>query len=315
MDVIGLGALNMDMVYEIDDLASLKIERGRERTGSYDEFKGLWELLKTKGRLRMKSGGGSAANTIYALGKMGFSCGYLGKTGRDEEGVSLHKELKEAGVDTRKIRQNARSGICRVLLDRSRDRSIIILPNANDTLSYSELDIDYIDEARFLHMSSFVGEIPFQAQKLVAAETKVKISFNPGEPHATKGLKELTPILEHSFILFLSQGEAEILTNKDYREGAKELLDYGIEIVACTLGKKGSYVLSRDEELEIPAEKCETTDTTGAGDVYTAGFLAGLLKELPLLRCARLATMAAAKSIEGYGRSSYPDRHFVDRIL
>lgn len=312
MDVVGLGALNVDMVYEVDDLASLEIERGRERTGSHAEFKGLWQLLKNKGKLRMKSGGGSAANTIYALGKMGFSCGYLGKTGKDEEGAFLQKELKEAGIDTHKIRQDTRSGICLVLLDKSKDRSIIILPNANDTLSYSELDLDYINKAQFLHMSSFVGRIPFQAQKLVATKTRAKISFNPGEPHATKGIKELTPILEHSFILFLSQREAEILTNKDYKKAAKKLLRYGIEIIACTLGERGSYILSRKEELEVPADKSEAIDTTGAGDVYAAGFLAGLLKELPLFKCARLATRAAAQSIRGYGRNSYPDKYFLN---
>jgi len=314
MDVVGFGALNVDMVYEVNDLASLGIERGRERMGSYEEFKDLLKFLKNKGKLRVKSGGGSAANTIYALGRIGFSCGYLGKTGKDEEGAFLQKELKEAGVDTRKIRQNTRSGICLVLLDKSRDRSIIVLPNANDTLSYSELDIDYINKAQFLHMSSFVGRIPFEAQKLVATKTKVKISFNPGELHATKGIKELAPILEHSFILFLSQREAEVLTGEDYKKGAKRLLGYGIEIVACTLGKKGSYVLSKEEELEVPAEKLEAIDTTGAGDVYTAGFLAGLLKKLPLFECARLATRGAAQSIKGYGRSFYPDRRFVNRI-
>ncbi len=311
MEVVGLGALNVDMVYEVDDLASLEIERGRERMGSHEEFKSLFQFLKNKGKIRIKSGGGSAANTIYALAKMGFSCGYLGKTGKDEEGAFLQNGLREAEVDTSRIRQNTRSGICLVLLDKSKDRSIIILPNANDTLSYSELDIDYINKAQFLHMSSFTGKIPFEAQKLIATETKVKISFNPGEPHATKGIKELTPILEHSFILFLSQREVEILTNKDYKEGAKKLLDHGIEIVACTLGEKGSYILSRDKEFEIPAEKSEAIDTTGAGDVYTAGFLAGLLKGLPLFECAKLGTKAAAQSIKGYGRNSYPDKYFL----
>ena len=100
--------------------------------------------------------------------------------------------------------------------------------------------------------------------------------------------------------------------HEDYKEGAKKLLSYGIEIIACTLGKKGSYVLSRDRELEVPADKSEAIDTTGAGDVYTAGFLAGLLKELSLFECARLATRAATQSIKGYGRNSYPDKYFLN---
>jgi len=305
MDVVGLGALNVDMVYEVD-LASFGLEAGRERIGSYEEFKGLLELLKNKGKLRAKSGGGSAANTIYALAKMGFSCGYLGKVGKDEEGNFLLEDLNRVGVDTRKVKRDKKSGVCLVLLGKSKDRSIIVLPNANDTLVFPELDTDYINEAEFLHMSSFLGKIPFEAQKQIAGETKAKISFNPGEPHATKGLKELTPILEHTFILFLSQKEAEILTGKDYKKGARMLLSYGIEVIACTLGEKGSYLLSREEEFKVPPEKVEAVDTTGAGDVYVAGFLAGLLKKLSLSECARLATKAAAQSIKGYGRDSYP---------
>jgi len=305
MDVVGLGALNVDMVYEVD-LASFGLEAGRERIGSYEEFKGLLELLKNKGKLRTKSGGGSAANTIYALAKMGFSCGYLGKVGKDEEGNFLLEDLNKVGVDTHKVKRDKKSGVCLVLLGKSKDRSIIVLPNANDTLVFPELDTDYINEAEFLHMSSFLGKIPFEAQKQIAGETKAKISFNPGEPHATKGLKELTPILEHTFILFLSQKEAEILTGKDYKKGARMLLSYGIEVIACTLGEKGSYLLSREEEFKVPPEKVEAVDTTGAGDVYVAGFLAGLLKKLSLSECARLATKAAAQSIKGYGRDSYP---------
>ncbi len=314
MDVIGFGALNVDLVYEVDDLASLGIEGGRERTGSSEEFKDLLKFLKNKGKLRVKSGGGSAANTIYALAKMGLSCGYLGKIGRDKEGTFLLNQLKEVGVDTAKIKQNRKSGICLILLDKSKDRSIIILANANDTLSYSELDINYINQAQFLHMSSFLGKTPFEAQKLIAGQIKTKISFDPGEPHSSRGIKELASILERSFILFLSQKEAEILTGQDYKKGAKKLLDYGIEIIACTLGGRGSYVLSRKEELEVPPEKLEAVDTTGAGDVYAAGFLAGLLGKLPLSKCARLATRAAAQSIKGYGRDSYPDRDFLNSL-
>jgi len=305
MDVVGLGALNVDMVYEVD-LASFGLEAGRERIGSYEEFKGLLELLKNKGKLKVKSGGGSAANTIYALAKMGFSCGYLGKVGKDEKGNFLLEDLNRVGVDIHKVKRDKKSGVCLVLLGKSKDRTIIVLPNANDTLVFSELDTDYINEAEFLHMSSFLGKIPFEAQKQIASETKAKVSFNPGEPHATKGLKELTPILEHTFILFLSQKEAEILTGKDYKEGARVLLSYGTKVIACTLGARGSYLLSREEEFEVPPEKVEAVDTTGAGDVYAAGFLAGLLKKLPLPECARLATKAAAQSIKGYGRDSYP---------
>ena len=313
MDVVGLGALNLDLIYEVDPTL-LGLEAGRERVGSYQEFEDLLNSLKNKAKLRIKNGGGSAANTIYALAKMGFSCGYLGKVGKNEEGDFLLEGLMKVGVNTEKIKREGRSGLCVVLLGKRKDRSIIILPNTNDTLSYSDLDPEYVDEAEFLHMSSFLGELPFEAQKRIARKTRAKISFDPGEPHASKGIEELSPILEHTFILFPTWREVEILTHKDYKEGSKKLLELGIEIVACKLGERGSYILCQEEELEIPPQKGRIVDTTGAGDVYAAGFLAGLLKKLSLAECARLATLASSQSIRGFGRKTYPDKEILSRF-
>jgi len=313
MDVVGLGALNVDLIYEVDP-ALLGLEAGRERVGSYHEFEDLLNSLKNKAKLRIKNGGGSAANTIYALAKMGFSCGYLGKVGKDGEGDFLLEGLMKVGVDTEKIKREGRSGLCVILLGKRKDRSIIILPNTNDALSYSDLDPEYVDEAEFLHMSSFLGELPFEAQKRIAGKTRAKISFDPGEPHASKGIEELSPILERTFILFPTGKEVEILTHQNYKAGCKELLKLGMEIIACKLGEKGSYILCQEGELEISPKRGRIVDSTGAGDVYAAGFLAGLLKKLSLAECARLATLAASQSIRGFGRKTYPDQEILSRF-
>ncbi|MCD6472151.1 carbohydrate kinase family protein [Candidatus Aerophobetes bacterium] len=311
MDVVGFGALNVDLIYEVD-LPLLGIEAGKERIGKYEEFENLLKYLNNKGNIKMRSGGGSAANTVYALSKMGFSCGYIGKVGKDKEGEFLLEGLRREGVDTSKILQNEKSGLCIVLLDKRKDRSILILPNANDSLSYSEIDIDYINKAKFLHITSLLGETPFEAQKIIAQKTKAKISFDPGEPHVKRGIEELKPIFKRSFIIFPSQEEVKMLTGKDYKNGAREMLNnYGIKIVACTRGNKGSYILSKEEEIELLSEEAEVVDTMGAGDVYAAGFLAGLLKGYTLFKCAKLATKAAAQSIKDYGRKSYPDKEIL----
>ena len=307
MDVIGLGALNLDLIYRVD-FAHLGIERGRERRGREGEEKLLLQILRREGELKAKSGGGSAANTIYALARMGFSCGYVGKAGRDKRGDFLLEELGRAGVDIKKVKRGKESGLCLILLDEVGERTVFVFPNANDTLSFSEVDVDYLNKAQFLHMSSFIGGIPFKAEKEVVKRVKTRISFDPGEPHASRGLEELAPILERTFIFFPTEKEVELLTNKDYKEGLRELLNYGIEIIACKLGEKGSYVLSKREEIEMPSEKVKVVDTIGAGDVYAAGFLAGLLRGLNLKACAKLATKLAAKSITGYGRENYPDK-------
>jgi len=315
MDVVGFGALNVDLIYEVD-LHSLRIESGRERKAEDGEFDKLLSLLKNEGKLKSKSGGGSAANTIYALAKMGFSTGYIGKAGRDEEGEFLLSELKMTGVDVSRIRRDERSGLCIALSDKKKgERSILVLPYANDELSYSEVDLNYLNKAKFVHMTSFAGDKTFQVQRKVATQIRTRISFNPGEPHIKRGIEDLRPILERTFILFATGKEVQMLTGENYQTGSRQLLRFGMQIIACTLGEHGSYVLSEEEEIEVPTEKVGVVDTTGAGDVYAAGFLAGLLKGFSLSKCADLATRMACESIKGYGRERYPDIGFLRSAL
>lgn len=319
-DAVGFGALNVDLIYRVEDLDSLgklgqKLAPGSEFFGSAKEFESALSVLSKKGKLISQSGGGQAANTVVALSRMGFSTGYIGKVGRDENGQFLMNGL--GSVDTSRIRRDKKSGVCLALLDKFKDRSNLVFPNSNDTLAYQEIDLDYLKDTRFLHLTSFVGERPFKAQKRVAMEafSTVKISFDPGEIYARRGLKELLPLIKNSFIIFLTDQELAMLVGQDYRQGCQKLLGYGPSIVVCKRGEKGSYVLTAEEEVGIRAQKVRVVDTTGAGDVYAAGFLAGLLLECPLTECVLLATEAAALSVTGYGRENYPDEKFLAQIL
>ncbi len=312
-DVIGFGALNVDLIYGIDP-GLIETEPSRERVGGYEEFESLLKFLEREGKLKGRSGGGSAANTVVALSRMGFSTGYIGKVGNDENGDFLIKSLEE--VDTSRILRDDRSGMSISILGEERDRSLLIIPNCNDTLSYDEIDLEYIKETKFLHLTSFIGDIPFEAQRRIVGELppQVKISFDPGEIYAQRGIEGLLPIMRNSFIIFPSMEEVELLTGKDYKEGSRELLELGPRIVSCTLGKDGSYTLSRDEEIETPTHEVEVVDKTGAGDVYAAGFLAGLLLKKSLSECAELAIRTSELCITGYGRKRYPDRKFLKEL-
>lgn len=322
MDVVGFGALNVDLIYEVDDIklieesfrssvgcpkGGLIFRSGVESSGSLEELQPLLQTLEECGKLKSKSGGGSAANTVVALARTGFNIGYIGKIGNDGYGDFLIQSLGSCDCSQIK-RTNGQSGVCVALLSPDKERTLFVFPNSNDALGYDEIDLDYIKSAKFLHMTSFIGEGPFEAQKRVAEEISkdLKISFDPGELYATRGLQELFQLVENSYILFPNEREIELLTGKDYKSGARKLLNFGPEIVACKLGKKGSYVLSKAQEFEVPPIEVKVQDRTGAGDCYAAGFLAGLLKGLSLARCAQLATYVACRSIEGYGRSTYP---------
>ena len=313
-DVIGIGALNLDLLYEVTDLAALRKEgwplhAGREHSLSPVEFRQLLQGLEHQGTLRFRSGGGSAANTIVALARMGLQTGFVGRVGADDEGAFILSEMK--GVDVAHIRRGGASGICLVVLDSRRDRALVVQPNANDDQTFEDLNIPYLSDARYLHLSAFVGDGPFAAQRrlMEVLPAAVKVSLDPGELYAQRGRKAILPLIERSSILFATAYEICTLTGtSDYRAGCKEIASLGPEIVVCKRGEQGAYLFSRQEEAEFrPQGETEVVDNTGAGDVYDAGFLAGLLLKKPLTACLVLAHALAAKSLGGYGRQRYPD--------
>ncbi len=319
-DIIGFGALNVDFIYKVAGLGNLESRQRRLKPGgevyaSLEEFEPILQKLVKIGTLVSKSGGGQAANTTFALSKMGFSAGFIGKVGTDPNGDFLIRSLES--VDTSRIARDGVSGVCLAILDKSRDRSNLVFPNANNSLAFDEIDLDYVAAARYLHLTSFAGEAPFQVQSEVLEHIPdaVKVSFDPGEIYARLGIEELLPVLKRTSVLFITDSEIRILTGKDYKSGAAKLLELGPEIVACKMGEGGSYILSKQTEFRIPAPRVKVVDRTGAGDVFAAGFLAGLLRERSLYNSAVFATEAASWSITEYGRARYPDEKFLREKL
>lgn len=317
LDVIGFGALNVDYVYEVDDLSNIVVggracQPGGEMFCTQEEFTEVKKSLEKHGRMAGRSAGGSAANTVYAMNKMGFKTGYVGKVGTDENGDFLLDSLK--GIDTSHVARGGVTGMTVVLLDREGERTIIVLPNCNDDIVFEDIDIDYVTDTAYLHMTSFAGENPTSAQNKTAElmRGKARLSFDPGEISTQKGLVKMMPALRNSYILFITDREVRLLTGEDYIDGTREIINYGPEIVVCKQGKIGSFILTHDQDFRVAALEVEAVDKTGAGDVYAAGFLAGLLKNMSLIKCAQAANKAAARSITGWGRDNYPDASILE---
>ena len=283
-DVIGFGALNVDKLYRVDKIAV----SGEERF-----IKGYAEAP-----------GGSAANTIVGLARLGNKVGYVGKVGSDREGEFLLKSFVVENVDTKGIivPKEGRSGVVIGFVDEWGERTLYVDPGVNDTLNLEEVDKDYVNSAKFLHITSFAGKKPFEAQKrLLQNLSDIKVSFDPGELYVRKGLAALRPILKRSFIVFPNENELKLLTGKACEDGARALIDEGVNIVAVKLGERGCYVTDGKEECLVETFKVRVVDTTGAGDAFCAGFLHGLLSEKDLYACGRIANFVAGRKIEKHG--------------
>ena len=300
-DVVGLGAMNMDNIFLVPEIVEDN------------------EVVAT---LAGKFPGGSAANSIYALGRIGLEVGFVGAIGKDIDGRRLTRDLLRAGVDTTRLKTipAIKTGASICLSDRRGNRSIYLLPGANDHLYLDKDDLNYINQARLVHISSFVGPVQWlEVLKAVAnLGPQARLTFSPGTIYARKSMGDLATILKRTDVLFLSSRELSQLTGKEIEEGARELCDQGCRMVVVTLGsgrtigqtRAVAYTLSQEgKHLTEAIEEPYPLDTTGAGDAFTAGFLFGLISDQDVLHCGRLGALVASFSVRKLGpREGLPTR-------
>jgi sugar/nucleoside kinase (ribokinase family) len=310
----------VDYIYETADPAFLEPfypERKKCRQWVLTdnrEIDALLEELRQKAGLISRTGGGSAANTVFALARMGFHSGMLGKVGEDEDGDFIRKEM--AMVPRLQLTRAHRSGQALIILGPDRDRIIVLLPNANRELTWADLDPDFVRTFRILHLTALPGEGPALQERLAReVADQVRISFDPGEVYARRGLKALTPLLSRCRILFITQGELEMLTGRDWRDGLEEILKLGTRIIVVKRKGSGAFIRQAAETWDLPAPIIQARDTTGAGDVFAAGFLGGLLRGLPLPACGSLGLALARQSMTGVGREAYPTKADFEKAV
>lgn len=288
MSIAGFGAINLDKIYKTERIVG----------GNEEGFCRLTEQIP----------GGSAANTLVGLARLGIKTGCIGKIGKDAEGRASLAAFKDEGVGTAGVMfSEGRSGVCQVYVDNNGQRAIYIDPGLNDELSLKEINLEYINRFDIVHMTSFVckdSDTSLLAQKEIAKRVDADISFDPGFLYAKRGLGDfkIRKIVEKSKVVMPNENEIKLLTGeKNYIDGAETLLGMGVGIVAVKLGEQGCYLTDGKYRFTVPACKVKVVDTTGAGDAWNAGFLYGLEKGKDLEACGILGNKVAAFSIQKMG--------------
>jgi ribokinase len=214
--------------------------------------------------------------------------------------------FKTEGVNTDGIieAQKGKSGSVMGFVDKKGARALYINSGVNDLIEPREMKWEYVAQAKFLHLSSFVGEKSFRAQKKLIGSlpSEVKVSFDPGSLYAQKGFAAIEPLIRSSHVMMPNEIELGLLTGEpDIPTGALRLIEAGVQVVAVKLGSKGCYVTDGQERRTIESFKVKVIDTTGAGDAFNAGFLYGLLHDKTLAECGRLGNFVAAQSVTVMG--------------
>ncbi|MGD8545817.1 MAG: carbohydrate kinase family protein [Candidatus Bathyarchaeota archaeon] len=299
-DVVGFGALNVDKLFRVNRIAAAEEE-------SY--------IIDFQ-----ESCGGSAANTIIGLARLGCKVGFIGKVSKDREGRMLLEDFRREGVDTAGIMvtEDGRSGTVMGFVDEEGERALYVDPGVNDNIEFAEIEKKYVLETRFLHFTSFVGQKSFQTQKKLVEILPVttKLSLDPGEFYARR-MGSLQPIMNKAFVMMPNKKELQLLTGEaDYRKGAQILLSKGVRIVAVKLGDEGCYVTDGEKSYQVEPFKVNAIDTTGAGDAFSAGFLYGLIFDKSIFECGRMGNFVASRSISRMGaREGLPQIKDLDEEM
>jgi len=256
--------------------------------------------------------GGCAANTATALAKLGFSAGVSGMVGNDGLAEVLINNLSKFGINTQYIMKTDRAdtSVSMVLVDSSGERSFIHCTGANGVFTAKDFNAEALENIKILHiagtllMPGFDGEPCLEVLKL-AKQRNIITTMDTAWDDSGRWMKSIAPCLPYVDYFMPSLPEAKMLTGTDnLEEMAKIFLEHGAETVVVKLGSEGCYIRKGEAQYLIPAYRVHSIDATGAGDCFVAGFLAGILQELPIERCGRLANAVGAMSVTSVGAAT-----------
>ncbi|HTX76190.1 MAG TPA: PfkB family carbohydrate kinase [Terracidiphilus sp.] len=235
--------------------------------------------------------GGQAASTIVACQSWGLSARYVGKLGDDDAGRLHRREFARLGVDAQLIEvANAASPQSLILVDGGGERTVLCRRDERLLLQPEDLDREWITQARVLHVDGYETAAATQAAQW-AREAGVPVIADLDEIY--DGVRELVRNVDY---LIVSRDFPGRLTGEQSLPHALQAMheEYGCRLTAATLGEHGVLAWDGNQLLHRAAYRVNVVDTTGAGDIFHAGFIYGLLQGWPLERQLDFACAAAA---------------------
>lgn len=305
MKVLGMGNALVDVLAQISNdnpLEKLCLPKGSMQL--IDETKLQLLNAEIANIERQLASGGSASNTITSLGELGIETGFLGKIGKDEYGKHYKGDLEKYKVKSHLIEVDYASGVATTFISKDGERTFGTYLGAAADMKAEDLNESIFKDYQYFYIEGYLVQnlsLIRKALKLAKANgLKIALdlaSYNVVEDHRDF-LLEIIP--EYVDILFANKEEIKSLLNLSAQE-ALPLLKNQVEIAIVKVGSNGSWIQRKDELVFIETDDVKRVDTTGAGDLYAAGFLYGLIKDYPLCKCGEFGTMLAQEVIQVIG--------------
>jgi sugar/nucleoside kinase (ribokinase family) len=308
-DVVGIGNAIVDVLAHADDdfIARQGMTKGAMNLIDAARAEALYEALGPA----VEQSGGSMANTIAGLASLGGRGAYIGKVANDQLGEIFAHDLKSAGIyfPTSRLVGGAPTARSFIVITPDGQRTMNTYLGACVALTSEDVHADTVAGGRVLYLEGYLWDPPAAKQAFlkaarIAHDAKRLVALSLSDAFCVERHHEsfLDLVQNHVDILFANEAEIMALYRTRSFEEALAIVRGLGKTAALTRSEKGSVVLKGDEVHAVPAAAVDkVVDTTGAGDLYAAGFLYGLTGGLGLRRAGEIASIAAAEVISHVG--------------
>jgi sugar/nucleoside kinase (ribokinase family) len=305
MKILGIGNALVDILVPMENeelLGKFNLPKGSMQLSSIDVVNGI--LAEIDPAKIFFNSGGSAANTIHGLAKLGAKTGYLGKVGSDNHGDFFKTDLTENKIQPHLSLGKNETGKAMALISPDSERTFATFLGSAIELTKDDLLEDVFSQYNILHIEGYLVQNKELIENALAIAKKLglKVSIDLASYNIVEENREFLESMIKDYVdyVFANEEEAKALTEQEPEE-ALETISKNCEIAVVKIGEKGSLIKRGDEKVKVDIIKVKAVDTTGAGDLYAAGFLFGLITEASLSDCGKYGSILAGNVIEQVG--------------
>ncbi len=320
--VIGIGSALLDLTYEVNDslIKDLGLTKGEMQLVSKE--KSIQILNRLKNFPSQVSPGGSASNTLAGVSYLGGKSFFISKLGKDNNGKIYLQKTKEAGVNSFfKEDEKEITGNAFTFITPDFERTFAVYLGASSYFNKEDVDEYSIKESEILHIEGYQLGNPSTKNLIVylgkiAKENNLLVSLDLSDAGIVKTNINLFKdfIKDYVDIVFANESEAQAFSGKQSYEAISDISKL-CEIAIVKLGEDGSLIKIKDVIYEIPSYKIKVVNTNGAGDMYSAGILYGIVNNIPIEKAGKLASYTASLIVgKSQARLSKEDKEKINRF-
>ena len=303
--ILGIGSALVDILTQIPNeqiLQELNLPKG---SMTYVDAKTSVEIGYQLAYLgNQMASGGSAANTMSGLAQLGVEAGFLSKIGIDEVGEFFEKQMTETHVQPLMLKSETPSGRVQALVTPDGERTFATCLGAAAEMCADDIKPELLQGWDIFYVEGYLVANPTMLRKAIetAKAQGMIIAIDLASYNVVEESRDFLLELINNYvdIVFANEKEAFALTGLE-PEAALDYIAERCDIAVVKVGAKGAFVKRGNEIVTIPPMKADVVDTTGAGDMWAAGFLAGLVKGESLQKCGMMGAIVAKNIIEVVG--------------